>query len=187
MSVVEAFKTYPMAVFWSFFFCLRIFMGIYDTKLITNMFSLPSFQRQYSIPFKDQYTIPASLQTALSIGSPVRRVFGSTLQGYFAERFSRKITLVGCLVLLSGFIFITFFANSLPVLMVGQVLCGVIWGLITSLGPTYVFEVAPLRLRGILTAYVNMCWSIGNLIATGVLTGVATNPTEWSYRVPFAL
>ena len=28
---------------------------------------------------------------------------------------------------------------------------------------------------------------IGHLIATGVLTGLINNPTEWSYRIPFAL
>ena len=187
MSVREAFKTYPMAVVWSVFFCLSIIMDGYDTSLITNMYGLPSFQRRYGIVFRDDYIIPAAWQTALAMGSPVGRVIGGFLQGYVAERFGRKKTLIGCLVILSGFVFITFFAHSLGMLLAGQMLCGVIWGVLTSLAPTYASEVAPLRLRDIMTAYVNLCWSIGQLIATAVLAGMASNSTEWSYRIPFAL
>lgn len=187
MTVPEAFRAYPLAVAWSIFFCLSIIMDGYDTKLITNMYGLPSFQRRYGEPFRGNYIIPAAWQTALAMGSPVGRVVGAFLQGYFAERFGRKKTLTGCLVLLTGFIFITFFAHSLSTLMVGQMFCGVIWGVLTSLAPTYASEVAPLRLRDLMTAYVNLCWSIGQLIATAVLAGMAANGTEWSYRIPFAL
>jgi SP family general alpha glucoside:H+ symporter-like MFS transporter len=92
-----------------------------------------------------------------------------------------------CLILITGFIFIQFFAQNLAVLMVGQMLCGTVWGVLSSLAPTYASEVCPLRLRDPLTAYVNLCWSIGQFIATGVVTGMATNAADWSYRLPFAI
>ncbi|SPO03270.1 related to maltose permease [Cephalotrichum gorgonifer] len=187
LTVMEAFKTYPMAVVWSVLFCLCVVMDGYDSNLITNLYGLPSFQLKYGVVFEGSYTIPAAWQTALAMSSPVGRVVGGGIQGYVAEMFGRKRTLIGCLVLITGFIFITFFAHSLTVLLVGEMLCGIIWGVLTSLAPIYASEVAPLKLRDLLTAYINMCWSIGQLIATAVLAGMAPNPTEWSYRIPFAL
>lgn len=44
-----------------------------------------------------------------------------------------------------------------------------------------------MKLRAYLTTYVNMCWVIGQLIATGVLRGMANRSDQWSYRLPFAI
>jgi hypothetical protein len=32
-----------------------------------------------------------------------------------------------------------------------------------------------------------MCWVIGGLLSTGILTGLMKNVTQWGYRIPFAL
>ena len=45
----------------------------------------------------------------------------------------------------------------------------------------------PVPLRCYLTTYVNLCWVLGQLIASGVLRGLLETSTEWGYRVPFAL
>lgn len=51
----------------------------------------------------------------------------------------------------------------------------------------YASEVSPVALRPYLTAYVNLCWVLGQVIASGVLRGVLNWDSEWAYRVPFAL
>ena len=38
-----------------------------------------------------------------------------------------------------------------------------------------------------MTSWINMCWVIGGLLSTGILTGLMKNTTQWGYRVPFAL
>lgn len=48
----------------------------------------------------------------------------------------------------TAFIFIPFFAESLPVLLVGQVLQGIPWGILQTLTTTYAADIAPLQLRG---------------------------------------
>jgi MFS transporter, SP family, general alpha glucoside:H+ symporter len=152
LTVSEAFSIYPMAVVWSVLFCLCIVMDGFDSNLITNLYGLPAFQQKYGEPFDGSYIIPAPWQTAFAMSSPVGRVVGGFIQGPLAEYFGRKWTLVGCLILITGFIFITFFAQSNAVLLVGQMLCGTIWGILTSLAPTYASEITPLRLRDLLTA-----------------------------------
>lgn len=88
---------------------------------------------------------------------------------------------------MNWFIFILFFAPSAPVLLVGQILCGFTWGVFATTGPAYASEVCPLALRGVLTCYVNLCWAIGQFIASGALYGLLKIENEWSYRIAYAL
>ncbi len=91
-------------------------------------------------------------------------------------------------VVMMVFIFILFFAPSTAVLLVGELLCGIPWGVFTTLPAAYASEVTPLVLRGYLTSYINLCWVFGQLIAAGVLQGLQKSRTdEWAYRIPFAI
>lgn len=96
-------------------------------------------------------------------------IAGGILNGYCASRWGYRIVMFVALMFLNGLIFITFFANSTGVLVAGQVLCGLSWGVFATIGPAYASEVCPTVLRGYLTIYVNLCWAIGQLIASGVL------------------
>ena len=60
-------------------------------------------------------------------------------------------------------------------------------GVFQTLTTTYAAEVTPVVLRPYLTTYVNLCWVIGQLIAAGILKGFLNKPTEWAYRVPYAI
>lgn len=44
-----------------------------------------------------------------------------------------------------------------------------------------------MSLRVYMTSWTNMCFIIGQLISAGVMAGLVNNPTQWSYRVPFAI
>ena len=88
---------------------------------------------------------------------------------------------------MSCVLFIPFFAPSLPVLLVGQILNGFPWGVFATTAPCYASEVLPTALRTYMTSYTNMCFIIGQLISAGVLKGFSTRQDEWGYRIPFAL
>ena len=60
-------------------------------------------------------------------------------------------------------------------------------GVFQTLTTTYAAEVCPVTLRPYLTTYVNLCWVIGQLIASGVLKGFVGRSDQWAYRVPFAI
>lgn len=84
-------------------------------------------------------------------------------------------------------IFITFFAPSLPVLAVGEALCGIPWGVFQTLSTTYASEVVPTVLRPYVTAYVCMCWGAGILLSSGVVRATSTIAGNIAWRLPFAL
>lgn len=80
-----------------------------------------------------------------------------------------------------------FFARSLEVLLVGELIGGLILGTYTTIAPTYASEVCPIALRGHLTAYINLCFVMGQLLANGVIAGSSQLDNHWAYSTPFAI
>ncbi|KAI4738184.1 sugar porter family MFS transporter [Aureobasidium sp. EXF-12298] len=64
--------------------------------------------------------------------------------------------MIGTLTLLNGLIFIIFFAQSLPMLLVGEILMGIPWGAFQTLTTTYAAEVYPVSLRVLILASTPM-------------------------------
>jgi MFS transporter, SP family, general alpha glucoside:H+ symporter len=87
----------------------------------------------------------------------------------------------------TGCIFIQFFARSLSVLLAGELLGGLVLGTYATIAPTYASEVCPVALRGVLTAYINMCFVTGQLLANGVIAGSSRLDNHWAYSIPFSV
>lgn len=68
----------------------------------------------------------------------------------------------------------------------GELLSGLVLGSYAVIAPAYASEVCPVALRGILTAYVNLCFVIGQFIANGISAGTHGLESHWAYSVPFA-
>lgn len=60
-----------------------------------------------------------------------------------------------------GTIFIPVFAVSLPMLLAGNFICGLPWGIFQTLTTAYAAEICPMALRAHLTSFVNICWAFG--------------------------
>lgn len=208
LTVSEAIQAYPMAIFWSLMVSMCVIMEGwsepplpgrllpcrltsigYDAILIGNFFAYPAFAEKYGqyIDEKGQHQLSAAWQATLGNASTVGCFFGTIINGYLVDRFGQKRVIVGSLVVLSCFIFMTFFADNIVVLMVGQLLCGLEWGVFASSAPAYASEVLPMSLRPYLTSWTNMCFICGQLIAAGVLATLVSRTDEWAYRIPFAL
>ncbi|SGZ58098.1 CIC11C00000001604 [Sungouiella intermedia] len=190
LTIREALKTHTWAVLWSAVMSATIIMEGYDNILIGSFYAYPSFQKKYGQPThgdETNYQLTGPWQVGLSTASTVGIIITLIFNGWLVEKFGHRQVIMVSLLLMGAFIFITFFATSLTHLLIGQILCGIPWGIFATMGPTYSSEIAPLALRGQLLAYVNMCWAIGQFIAAGVLKGLVENKTQWSYRIPFAV
>ncbi|KAJ5371616.1 Major facilitator superfamily domain general substrate transporter [Penicillium concentricum] len=188
-TLMQALRENRKAVMWSVLISVSIIMEGYDTILMGNFFAYPSFNKKYGEDFGGDigWQVSAPWQTGLSMASTVGCIFGGILNGYMASKYGYRIVMIVALAALTALIFITFFANSAGVLLAGQVLCGLSWGVFATVGPAYASEVCPTVLRGYLTIYVNLCWAIGQLIASGVLYGLVDRTDQWGYRIPFGL
>jgi MFS transporter, SP family, general alpha glucoside:H+ symporter len=189
MTFLEGVKLYPKAMGWSILLSLTIVMEGYDTALINSFYAFPEFRRSYGNPTPNggRYEISTSWQSALTNGATVGSIIGLLVAGQLTERFGYKKTMVLALASISLFIFLSFFAFNIKMLMASQCLCGLSWGVFQTLSTTYAAEVMPVALRAYLTSGVNLCWLFGQLISVGVIRGLVHNTSQWSYRIPFGL
>ncbi|GKU02011.1 maltose permease mal31 [Fusarium langsethiae] len=189
LTLLQAIRKYPKAVLWSVLLSTSIIMEGYDIVLISSFFAQPAFRQHYGSyqSSTDTWQITASWQNALSNAVSVGTIIGAFANGYFTHKLGYRKVLLASLVAICDFIFISFFSPNLPVLLVGQFLCGIPWGVFATMAPAYASEVCPMALRGYLTVYVNLCWAIGQLISAGVQAGFSNKTGQWSYRVPFAI
>jgi SP family general alpha glucoside:H+ symporter-like MFS transporter len=188
MSIIQAVKLYPKAVAWSMLLSTAIVMEGYDVALLSNFYALPQFNQRYGESQPDgSYVVPAPWKSALSNGVLCGEILGLYITGIIQDRIGYRKTILGALVLVTCFIFIVFFAKNVQMLLVGEILCGIPWGVFQTLTTAYASEICPVALRAYLTTYVNLCWVIGGFIASGVLRGLLGLSSSWAYRIPFAI
>lgn len=125
LGFFDALRLYHKGVFWSFVMSTAIIMEGYDTKVIGTLFAQPAFQKAYGQQVKgDSYQISAPWQAGLSNSSAIGQLLGLLMSGYLVERFGFRKTMITGLVSILALVFIQFFAPSLAVLEVGQILFG---------------------------------------------------------------
>ncbi|KXL48804.1 hypothetical protein M433DRAFT_22903 [Acidomyces richmondensis BFW] len=187
MSLIDGLKSYPAAAAWSILISSTIIMVAYDTVLLNSFFAYPSFRKNYGVPSKKGYQIPAAWQSGLSDGSNIGGIMGLVLNGFMVDKFGHKLVGLAALAVLMGLIFILFFAPNLPVLVVGEILCGIPFGMFQGLTTAYASEVAPVVLRPYLTSYINICWVFGHFLGSGILRALLNRTDKWGYKIPFAV
>ncbi|MCO5565980.1 hypothetical protein L7F22_019655 [Adiantum nelumboides] len=188
-TIWQSAKACRWGLFWCFTVSMCVIMEGYDLNLLGNFFAFPEFARRYGNFVSEEagYQLTPAWQAGLNNGSGVGAFFGTLLNGYLSTKFGHKRVLITALAVLSCLIFITFFAQSVVMLLIGQLLSGLTWGVFATTAPAYASEVLPLNLRVYMTSWTNMCFIIGQLIASGVLAGLVGFESEWAYRIPFAL
>jgi SP family general alpha glucoside:H+ symporter-like MFS transporter len=161
----------------------------YDIVLIGSLYGQPAFAKAYGSfdVATNSYSLSAGWQAALSNGASVGTIIGAFLNGYMTQKYGYRQVMMLSLAVMIGCIFFPFFAPNLAVLLVGQICCGVPWGVFATMAPAYASEICPTALRAYLTVYVNLTWAFGQLVAAGVMSGFRDGTTKWAYKIPFAI
>ncbi|PNS20975.1 hypothetical protein CAC42_3312 [Sphaceloma murrayae] len=189
MTVLQAVRAYPMASFWAFVMSCTIIMESYDVFLIGNFLALPAFTQKFGIldTATGKYVVEAKWQSALQVSGQLGALIGVFLAGPLTSRIGyRWATLTG-LMLLNIFIFSFYFAESLPVIFVAQLLEGLPWGIFIANAPAYCSEIVPIQLRAPATQMLQMFWAIGSIIVGAVTYHYNAEPDQTAYKIPIAL
>ncbi|KAG4440377.1 hypothetical protein IFR05_004117 [Cadophora sp. M221] len=190
LTFLQAMRKYRKAVMWSVIASMSTIMESYDIQIMGGFYAYPSFQKKYGIQLPNgKYSIPAPWQVALKLGPNIGLIIGVFANGWLAEKYGHKRVMIAAHLVLIGTILGTFFAPNPGVLLVGEILCGLPWGIFAAAAPSYAAEIDPMALREYLTTYVNLCWVMGRLIATGVLKGgvIESYALQWMWPVPLAI
>ncbi|KAK8041959.1 MFS maltose permease [Apiospora rasikravindrae] len=195
MTLREALRVGKKGILWAIVCASSTVMEGFDLSMLGGFYAYPAFQMKFGMLYKtdpdgtNHYEVPAAWQTALSAGAQIGQITGLCISGMAAQRFGYKRTVITALLFVTVFVFIPFFAPSREVLLVGEILQGIPWGVFEAMPASYAAEIVPLAIRPYITTYSNLCWVIGQLLSTGVLRACLTmgNKNEWAYRLPFGL
>ncbi|CAN9132789.1 unnamed protein product [Alternaria alternata] len=189
MSVRQSLRFWWKAIVFSFVISLCVVMEGYDTSLMNKFFAFHPFRNKFGdeIDADGNKLVSSRWQTIILNGTQVGCILGLIVNGYITEWVGYKKTMIGSMLFMTGAIFIPFFSTGLEMFLVGGIIQGLPWGVFQTLAISYAADLCPTHLRGYMTSWINMCWVIGGLLSTGILTGLMKNTTQWGYRIPFAL
>jgi SP family general alpha glucoside:H+ symporter-like MFS transporter len=152
MTLREGIRMYPKAITWSVLLSMTLIMEGFSTILVPNLFSMGPFRRQFgSLQSDGKYELSADWQSALVNGGLVGQIVGLFATGTLAERIGYRYTLMVGLTAMALFILVPFFATSKVVLLVGQCMLGMPWGMFQCICTVYAADVCPVALRAYLT------------------------------------
>jgi MFS transporter, SP family, general alpha glucoside:H+ symporter len=130
MSLREALSLCPKAIGWSVVLSSTLIMDGYDLAILSSLFASPQFNKKFGVrnDSTGKYAIPAPWQSALSNGARAGEVIGLLINGIASDRFGYRKTMIASLTAMVAFIFVVFFAPNVQILVLGEILCGMPWG-----------------------------------------------------------
>ncbi|KAG9249453.1 alpha-glucosides permease MPH2/3 [Emericellopsis atlantica] len=184
----ELFRRYLPAAIFSTLLSLALVMEGMDVGLINNFFAHPNYLQKFGWPDSEgKMHISTTWQSAIGAGNNVGSLIGLLLNGYLQSRFGSRRVYMGGMVAMGSAIFILFFSQNVEMLLAGNIICGIPWGMFQTLSTAYAAEICPAAMRGYLTAWVSMCWGAGSFLATGVLRGSLNLQGDAGWRLPYGL
>lgn len=159
-------------------------MESYDVFLIGNFVALPAFKMKYGVwhgPV-DGYVIETKWQSALQVSGQLGALIGVFLAGPLTSRIGYRYATLTGLMLLNVFIFSFYFAQSLPVIFISQLLEGIPWGIFIANAPAYCSEIVPIKLRAPATQMLQMFWAVGSIIVGAVTYNYSNNHDAVAYE-----
>jgi len=159
-------------------------MEAYCVFLMGNFIALPAFANDFGVysPEKGKYVIVASWQSALQVAGPIGAIIGVLLAGPLTSAIGYRWATISGLMLLNAFIFVFYFAKSLPIMFLAQILEGIPWGIFIANAPAYCSEITPIQLRAPATQMLQMFWAIGAIIVQGVTYHFNGRLSDDAYR-----
>jgi MFS transporter, SP family, general alpha glucoside:H+ symporter len=114
-----------------------------------------------------------------------RQVVGALAAGLIADFLGRKRTFMAALVV--SFIAITLevVATTNEMFFGGKFLNGFAIGTLKAVSATYIGEVAPISLRGLMTCFIGLGYTIGPFVVSLIVTATGEIPNRWAYRAVF--
>ncbi|KAL4897114.1 general substrate transporter [Aspergillus ambiguus] len=182
----EAMRRYWPAVGWGLFMNLATVLKGIDGGIVKSLVGLDVFKQTYGYEYQGTYILAAKWLSAFNYANLIGGIIGALCSGYVYDRFGPRIMITVCSCLSIAFIFLQFFSHTPAQLFVGQLINGCVIAFYPICASAYIGEVTPLVLRGFAATLTNLAFSIGSLVASGILKGTESIDSVWSYKIPIA-
>ncbi|KAI9928982.1 hypothetical protein ASPWEDRAFT_128614 [Aspergillus wentii DTO 134E9] len=162
------------------FSALGSFLFGYDAGVISTSIDQPSFLHQFGYP-SDAAT--GGIVASYTGGA----IVGSIVVSYLSDPFGRRLVMfIGGLLAAFGAA-LQGGAVTIAMLIAGRFIAGLAIGLMSVTVPVYCSEVAPPRVRGLLTCMQQWMMGIGSMVAQWVGYGCSLHSGDFSWRFPLSL
>nr|RBQ90459.1 hypothetical protein FVER53263_13397 [Fusarium verticillioides] len=192
LSFVQSVRVFWRSTLWILYVQLVVFGYGIDGIIAGNLLAIPKFREDYGTTLTQgvttMYIIPATWQSLYGGVSQLAAVLGAAITGWLADKIGRRYTnMLFCAISIVGvgLQYHSTLDGSLPILTVGKAINGLSIGAWLIIGPLYASEVAPLKLRGWLTAMTNFIQFCGTLLFTGIMYRLGPRNDRDSYIIPF--
>lgn len=182
----EAMRRYWPAIGWGLFMNLATVLKGIDGGIVKSLVGLDVFKQTYGYQYQGSYILAAKWLSAFNYANLIGGIIGALCSGYVYNRFGPRIMIALCSCLSIAFIFLQFFSHTPAQLFVGQLINGCVIAFYPICASAYIGEVTPLVLRGFAATMTNLAFSIGSLVASGILKGTSSIDSKWSYKIPIA-
>jgi SP family general alpha glucoside:H+ symporter-like MFS transporter len=181
----QAIRRNPWAFAWCLFAVWVTLLVSYENQAAGTVLGIPQFRKDFGSYYQGNYVLAAKWQAAFS-GAPVATTaVGAICAGQIADWIGRKYTIMGMLALSYASISLEFVATTNQVFFGGKILNGFVVGVLAAVGTTYVGEITPLALRGLMTCLLALAYTVGPLVCSLILNSTGTATTRWAYRAIF--
>ncbi|KAH7123244.1 general substrate transporter [Dactylonectria estremocensis] len=169
-------------------FCFIIFMlpvnfG-YEVSTVGNLLAVTPFMEQFGRVVDGVLLVTAKDQQILNAATTVGLFMSAFATGFISDIIGRKKTIGLAGVLCIGGIILQFFSKTIASLFGGKILGTFGFGLGHSLGPVFVAEMAPNKLRGTCLILINTMIVIGQWLSSLVVYACSDRTTDWAWRIP---
>lgn len=112
-------------------------------------------------------------------------IVGALGCGAVADWLGRRAVIMICLVITYVAITLEFISTTNEVFFAGKFVNGFAVGALASVTVSYIGEVAPLALRGVLTCLSALAYTLGPLTVAVIINETGTMESRWAYRAVF--
>ncbi|RDW76922.1 hypothetical protein BP6252_04975 [Coleophoma cylindrospora] len=182
LTALQALKAHPWATVWATYAIWVIISASFEGQASGIILGIPEFRKDFGYLFGDQYLISAKWQVAFGAASVASAVAGNLGGGQVADMIGRKLAYLVAMVVAVVGITLEVIATQNAVFFAGKFVNGFALGAFIAVSFSYIGEIAPMALRGVLTSAAAVAFTIGPLIVALILNGVGAYTNRWAYR-----
>ncbi|KAH6867513.1 general substrate transporter [Thelonectria olida] len=181
----QAIRRNPRAFFWCLYAVWTVLLVSYENQASGIVISIPQFRKDFGSFFSGDYVLSAKWQAAFS-GAPVAsQVIGALATGQVADWIGRRNTMVIALVISFAAITLEFVATTNEQFFGGKFLNGFAAGTLQAVSGTYIGEIVPLALRGLMTCLIALSYTVGPFTVALIVNSEGDSGNKWAYRSVF--
>lgn len=181
----QSIRRNPRAFFWCMYAVWTVLLVSFENQASGNILGIPEFRKDFGSYFDGNWVLSTKWQSAFS-GAPVAsQIVGCLAAAQIADAIGRQNTLIGALTVSFIAITLEFVATTNEMFFGGKFLNGFAVGTIQIVAGTYIGEIVPLPLRGLMTCLIALAYTVGPFTVSLIVNSTGTYTNRWAYRAVF--